>query len=82
MTTRSEAGESGGGWRAGPRKAEKDDEGRAIYPCLWIGECLGQKPGYAVNIADLVWHIGCEKAFGTAGHVRRHEKTREWALSR
>ncbi|WWC88487.1 uncharacterized protein L201_003398 [Kwoniella dendrophila CBS 6074] len=41
-------------FQQGPRKAEKDDKGNTVYPCLWIG---------------------CQKAFGTAGHVRRHEKT-------
>ncbi|WWC70866.1 uncharacterized protein I206_104818 [Kwoniella pini CBS 10737] len=41
-------------FQQGPRKAEKDEQGNTVYPCLWIG---------------------CKKAFGTAGHVRRHEKT-------
>ncbi|WWC96211.1 hypothetical protein V866_003078 [Kwoniella sp. B9012] len=41
-------------FQQGPRKAEKDDKGNPVYPCLWIG---------------------CKKSFGTAGHVRRHEKT-------
>ncbi|WVR06415.1 hypothetical protein IAU60_003446 [Kwoniella sp. DSM 27419] len=41
-------------FRSGPRKAEKDERGDPMYPCLWIG---------------------CNKTFGTAGHVRRHEKT-------
>ncbi|KAK8858671.1 hypothetical protein IAR55_002900 [Kwoniella newhampshirensis] len=41
-------------FRPGPRKAEKDENGETIYPCLWIG---------------------CSKTFGTAGHVRRHEKS-------
>ncbi|WRT67886.1 uncharacterized protein IL334_004860 [Kwoniella shivajii] len=41
-------------FQTGPRKAEKDEKGNTVYPCLWVG---------------------CKKAFGTAGHVRRHEKT-------
>lgn len=50
-----------------------EETGEAVYPCLFKGEprSTAGRPGRPLpQVSGLRRHVGCDKTFGTAGHVR------------